>query len=214
MPQVGMSDEAKKEVVRLFRKKRHGRPWGAVRIARQLSDWPDAPSVRAVGRYLEKIRGWSEAELRRYDEVAWPDSFGTSDLPYASAAAILELTRALGRPPLEPLARWYWRTLQAFPSASVATLHNIAAQLALFEDNDAARQAIGARAVAGELGEIGGLGPFDADKPEDIDRAIQRLEIYMGALTPFFRQGLRELLEGRVKGTWFAEKGGQDESQR
>jgi len=205
-----MSEEIRGEVRRLYR----NRGWGAIKIARELrlhfkaaGNEAEAPSERAVGRELEKAKKVSEAEWRRYDEVAWPDSFGTADLPWASAAAILELTRVLSRPPLLPLARWYWRTLQAFPSANVATLHNIAAQLALAEDDDSARRAIGEAAVAGNLGDLESLGPFDPDNPEEIERAIHRTEIVLGALSPFFRKGLREVVDGSFR------KGLEDESQ-
>jgi hypothetical protein len=204
-----MSEAARTEIRRLHRK-----GLGAIKIARALGEMyaegkvPDAPSERAVGRELTKVRRLSEVELRRYDEVTWPESFGSPDLPYSAAAAILELTRVLRRPPLIPLARWYWRTLQGFPGASVGTLHNIAAQLALAEGDDVKCRAIGAAAVAGELGAIESLGPFDADRPEEIERAITRIETVLGAFTPWMRQAFREVIDGSYK------KGGQDESQR
>lgn len=214
MPPRGMSEEARIEVRRLHR----NRGWGAVNITRELEKmhaegklpredvYP--PSERAVGREVGKAKGISEAEWRRYDEVIWPDSFGSTDLPWASAAAILELAQALHRPPLLPLARWYWRTLQAFPSASVRMLQNIAAQLALNEDDDVVRRAIGADAVLGKLGEVGSLGPFDPDKPEDIERALKGIEIVGGVLPPGLRQGLGQVMDGSYK------KGVQDEPTR
>jgi hypothetical protein len=202
-----MSEETRQEVRRLCRNE----GWGAVKIARELrrqfeaAGLPavDVPSERAIGRELAKKL--PEAEWRRYDEVRWPDSFGNADLPWASAAAILELTRALGRPPLLPLARWYWRTLQAFPSATVAALYNIAAQLALNEDDDTARRAIGAAAVVGNLPELGPLGPYDASKPEEVERALNRAEIVLGRLP--CREGLRQVMDGSYK------EGAQDESK-
>ena len=157
----------------------------------------DAPLERAIGREITKLRRMSESEQRRYDEVVWPESFGSVDLPYAAAATILELTRMLGRPPLVPLARWYWRTCQAFPAADVKALHSIAAQLALAEGDAVKLREVGAAAVAGDLGEIGMLGPYDSGKPEDIERALHELELQGGAMTPGMRQTMREVMMGR-----------------
>ena len=217
MPLPGMPQAAREEVRRL-----HRRGLGAIKIARELKDMHDegklldeegnlldAPLERAIGREITKLRKMSESEQRRYDEVVWPESFGSPDLPYAAAATILELTRFMGRAPLVPLARWYWRTCQAFPGSDVATLHNIAAQLALAEGDAVKFREVAADAVAGKLGEIGMLGPFDASKPEDIERALHMLEIQLGALSPFLRQTLREAMEGR-----FIKQGEHDETQR
>ena len=214
MPLLGMSDEAREEVRRL-----HRRGLGAVRIARELEkmrgagELPDPTQIseRAVGRQITKLRKMPDAEQQRYDEVVWPESFGSSDLPYASAAVILELTLMLGRPPLAPLARWYWRTCQAFPAADVETVRNIAYQLALAEGDAAKVREVGADAVAGRLvpGGLLKLGPLDPDKPESVDRLLRQLEIYGGAMPAGTRQRMRQLFEEELSDL---KEGANDES--
>lgn len=94
--------------------------WGAARIQAHLKNREHTlgeplPSTSAISRKLAKVDAMSPAEKLRFTEVRWPESFGTNDLPWESAAAVLELARSLGHPPMVPLAVWYWRATLALP---------------------------------------------------------------------------------------------------
>jgi alkylation response protein AidB-like acyl-CoA dehydrogenase len=89
---------------------------GATLIHREIIGDGNLPAVRTIGEMIARARALSPAEQLRYREVRWPESFGGADLPWESAAAVIELTRSIdGRAPLVRLAIWYWRASLAMP---------------------------------------------------------------------------------------------------
>lgn len=79
----------------------------------------DPPSYRTIQRRLQKWPAMPETTRNSYRLVRWPEFFlhRNPDLPWEASAAIIELTALLdGRPPLYPLAIWFWRCTLARPS--------------------------------------------------------------------------------------------------
>lgn len=99
------------------------------------------PSTSTIARIKQRFR---DSEHAPYRLARWPESFGDSGLPWEAGAAVAELTRAIGRPPLVRLARWYWRVRQAEPHAAVDFCRAWATEFAVLEDNPARLREAGA----------------------------------------------------------------------
>lgn len=71
--------------------------------------------------YMKLHREAPEHERRQYSLVHWPESFGTPELPWESAPAILAAIRTFpeGSRPTVRAAKWFWRlTLAGLAPAS------------------------------------------------------------------------------------------------
>lgn len=90
-------------------------------LAKRIAGVMPPPSDRTIRRYIEQWRLLDKQARRSYQEARWPEAFGTADLPWESAAVVLELAeKGLGgRVPLIPLAVWYWRVHLTDPGATV-----------------------------------------------------------------------------------------------
>lgn len=91
-------------------------------------DWPSEKTVRNI---MKEHRAAPEQERRLYGQVFWPESFGTPELPWESAPAVLEAIRlseegrfssatwtASVTEPYRPTvrtAKWLWRLALAEP---------------------------------------------------------------------------------------------------
>lgn len=118
--------------------------WGSLKIARQLekeakelrrNDWP---SEKACRNYMARHREVPEHERRQYRLVYWPESFGTPELPWEAAPAVLEAIRIAGedKRPTVRTAKWYWRLTVAAPDMRPEDRLEMARHLAAVEASD------------------------------------------------------------------------------
>jgi hypothetical protein len=202
-----MSDALKEEITTV----RQNPPYpGAARIHAALEKLyaegrlgEPVPSIRAIGRHLEKVRDMGPEEKRRYREAHWPESFGGRDLPWEAAPAVIELTKTLRRAPLIPLAVWFWRVSAAFPNESIEHRHRLAMNMAIGDNDPARLQALGDAAVRGEF-----PGPsIRVGGDQTAAQAVEAIELGTGAMSVWVRQSIAEVLEemgdhptGRIPG--------------
>ncbi len=70
----------------------------------------DSPSEKSVRTIMAEHRKASPEERRSFSGVHWPESFGTPELPWEAAPAVLDLVRLTeGTRPTVRVARWFWR---------------------------------------------------------------------------------------------------------
>ena len=112
--------------------------WSSAKIAQRLeeeanqlgrNDWP---SEKACRNYMAIHRQAGEHERRQYRLTYWPVSFGTPELPWEAAPAVLEAVRMTcedGRPTVRT-AKWYWRLSLAAPDMEPKDRLNMARQMA------------------------------------------------------------------------------------
>lgn len=87
----------------------------------------DSPSVSTVRRILARF---PESERQQFRPAAWPESFGSSELPWESSGHFFELWRYLGRRPSVRLVRAFWQaSLAAGSDTKVGVRHRLASRL-------------------------------------------------------------------------------------
>ena len=92
----------------------------------------DLPKPRTIDKMKAEYRSLGQQAQAQYRRIQWPDSFGTSDLPWEAAGplyrAMDESQDALGGPwePTTSEAVWFWRIYQARPDASSEHLRTAA----------------------------------------------------------------------------------------
>lgn len=111
-------------------------------VEAKLGTRGDAPKDVGPPPAERTIRGWKPTdEEQRLDRfVRWPESMGTSDLPWEASRSILRLLRIYltdgDRRPTVRAARWYWRLNQAGGDMNVNVV--MAGVLAMHEQTSGA----------------------------------------------------------------------------
>lgn len=76
----------------------------------ERDDWPSEKTVRNI---MAEHRATPIEERRLYNQVFWPESFGTPELPWEAASVVLEAIRDVGgdkvNRPTVRTAKWVWR---------------------------------------------------------------------------------------------------------
>lgn len=123
--------------------------WSSSRVAQRLkeeahrlgrNDWPSEKTVR---NYMALHREASEHERRQYRLTYWPESFGTPELPWEAAPAVLEAIRIAGEDnrPTVRTAKWYWRLALAASALHPRERLDMARKMAAAEASGLARAA-------------------------------------------------------------------------
>jgi hypothetical protein len=114
------------------------------------------PSEKSVRNIMKEHRATGPEVRRLYDQVLWPESFGTPELPWESASVVLEAIRVAeagryssgaeepprGEPyrPTVRMAQWIWRLALAEPGMHPLTQLGFSASLAA-ADSDTPEEA-------------------------------------------------------------------------
>jgi hypothetical protein len=114
--------------------------------ALERADWP---SEKACRNYMALHRNAPEEERRQYRLARWPESFGTPDLPWEAAPAVLEAVRVAGEAyrPTVRTVKWYWRLTLAWPESQPEDRLEMARVLAVAEATDPAMASDTVRAI-------------------------------------------------------------------
>lgn len=161
----------------------------AQEIAARLSaeaeamDRSDAPSESWIRKERRAFGGLDPDDREQYRYVHWPESFGTDELPWASAAALLpELRwlRALHARPSVRWASWFWRISLSAPAAvdlaQTRYLTGVMAALEVLEllggDSAATWRKVEDRLVSDKPSEEAITVPIPADVDDDVLVAV------------------------------------------